>query len=54
MSPFLFTLYVEEMMGETMGDIVDGIHIGGFQFKDVRFADDQEILASTEKGFLRI
>jgi len=45
---------VEEMMGEEMEDVEDGIKIGGFLLKDVRFADDQGMAASTEKGQQRI
>jgi len=32
---------VEEMMGETMEDVENGINIGGFLLKNIRFTDDQ-------------
>jgi len=54
MSPLLFTLYVEEMMRESMEDVENGIKIGGFRINDVRLEDDQGMVASTEKGLLRI
>jgi len=54
MSPLFFPLYVEEMMGEAMEDVENRINIGGFRLNDVRFVDDQGMVASTEKGLQRI
>jgi hypothetical protein len=50
LSPLLFTLYVEMMMVEAMEDIEAGVKIGGKLLKDVRFADDQGMVATTESG----
>ena len=50
MSPLLFSLYVEEMMKEAMIDLDKGVQIGGNWLMDVRFADDQGMVASTEQG----
>lgn len=47
LSPLLFNLYVEEMMLEAMEGIEEGIKIGGKLLKDVRFADDQAMVASS-------
>src|SRR5271163_968395 len=45
---------MEEMMEEAMEDMTEGVQIGGYQLKDVRFADDQAMVASTEKGLQSI
>jgi hypothetical protein len=50
LSPLLFTLYMEMMMREAMEDIEEGVKIGGKVPKDVRFADDQGMVASSESG----
>ena len=50
MSPLLFSLYIEEMMKEAMVDLHEGVQAGGNWLKDVRFADDQGMVASTEQG----
>ena len=54
LSPLLFTLYAEAMMGEAMEGIEDGVRIGGESVTDVRFADDQGMVASSEKGLQRV
>ena len=54
LSPLLFNLYVEEMMLEAMEGIEEGIKIGGKLLKDVRFADDQAMAASSEEGLQKI
>jgi exonuclease III len=50
LSPLLFSIYAEAMMLEAMEDIEEGVRVGGQLIKDVRFADDQGMVASTEKG----
>jgi len=50
LSPLLFTVYAEFMMMEAMEGIDEGIKVGGKLLKDVRFADDQGMIAGTEKG----
>ena len=67
MSPLLFSMYAEDMMIEAFGDseniddediaiedFEDGIVIGGKLVRDVRFADDQGMVASSEKGLQEI
>ena len=51
-SPLLFLIYAEVMMIETMenAEVEEGIVVGGQIISDVRFADDQGMVASTEKG----
>ena len=50
MSPLLlFSLYVEEMMKEALIDLDEGVQVGGNWLKDVRFADDQGMVSSTEQ-----
>ena len=54
LSPLLFTVYAEMMMVEAMEDIEEGIKVGGKWLKDVRFANDQAMVASTELGLQTI
>ena len=54
LSPLLFTLYMEMMMIEAMEDVEEGVKIGGQLLKDVRFADDQGMVASSEAGLQRL
>ena len=53
-SPMLFNIYAEAMMTEAMEGIEEGIKVGGKLIQDVRFADDQGMIASTEKGLQKI
>ena len=54
MSPLLFSLYAESMMMEAMEGINEGIKVGGMLERDVRFADDQAMVASSQEGLQRI
>ena len=54
LSPLLFSIYAEMMMKEAMEDIIEGVKVGGELLKDVRFADDQAMVASTERGLQKI
>ena len=54
MSPLLFNIYAEAMMEEAMEGIEEGVKIGGKLLKDVRFADDQGMIASREAGLQKI
>jgi hypothetical protein len=54
MSPLLFNLYAEMMMSEAMEGIEEGIKVGGELVSDVRFADDQGMVADNERGLQRI
>src|SRR6267154_2436890 len=50
-SPLLFSIYTEVMMIEVLEDMKEGVLVGGNLVSDVRFADDQGIVASTENNF---
>ena len=54
MSPILFTIYEEAMMMEAMEGVEEGIKVGGRLLKDVIFADDQGMVANTERGLQKI
>jgi hypothetical protein len=54
LSPLLFSLYVEMMMEEAMEESEEGVKVGGYLLRDVRFADDQGMVANTEKGLQKI
>ena len=54
MSPLLFSMYAEAMMKEAMEGVEEGVKVGGQVIQDVRFADDQGMVASTEVGLQRI
>ena len=41
-------------MKEALEDIEEGMKIGGIRIKDIRFADDQVVLAETEEGLQRL
>ena len=42
------------MMIEAMEDVEEGVRVGGKLLKDVKFADDQGMVAQTEKGLQTI
>ena len=54
LSPLLFTLYAEMMMVEAMGEVEEGVKVGGMLLKDVRFADDQGMVAGSELGLQKV
>src|SRR5207244_2199751 len=54
LSPLLFTVYAEAMMMEAMQDIDEGVMVGGKLLKDVRFADDQGMVADSEDGLQKL
>jgi hypothetical protein len=54
LSPLLFAIYAEKMMIEAMENVKDGVKVGGQLLKDVRFADDQGMVAGTMKGLQRM
>jgi hypothetical protein len=54
LSPLLFSIYAEAVMVEAMEGIEEGVRVGGELVKDVRFADDQGMVASTEKGLQEV
>lgn len=54
LSPLLFIIYVEMMMIEAMEELDEGIKVGGNWIQDVRFADDQGMVADTEEGLQKM
>jgi hypothetical protein len=54
LSPILFTIYAEMMMAEAMEGMDEGIVVGGKMVQDVRFADDQGMVANSEMGLQRM
>lgn len=54
MSPLLFNIYAEAMMIEAMEGLEEGIKVGGKLLQDIRFADDQGMVASSESGLQKI
>ena len=51
LSPLLFSIYAEMMMIEAIEDVEEGVRVGGELLKDVKFADDQGMVAQTEKDY---
>src|SRR6476469_5406574 len=50
LSPLLFSIYAEMMMKEVLENVEEGIRIGGELIKDVKYADDQGMVANMEAG----
>src|SRR6476619_2073088 len=50
LSPLLFSIYAEMMMKEALENVEEGIMVGGKLIKDVKYPDDQGIVANTEAG----
>src|SRR6476661_10146852 len=48
LSPLLFLIYAEKMMKEALENVEEGIRVGGEPIKDVKYADDQGMVANTE------
>src|SRR3989442_14294701 len=53
-SPLLFSIYAEVMMIEALEDMEAGVPVGGQLVSDVRFADDQDMVAGTEMESQRL
>lgn len=54
LSPLLFSIYAESMMKDAIDNMEEGVVVGGRRLKDVRFADDQAMVASSEVGLQRL
>ena len=54
LSPVLYNLYDEAMIREAFDDLVEGIIIGGKLIKEIQFADDKGILASTQERLQKL
>jgi len=50
LSPLLFSIYAERMMVEALDGVDEGVKVGGSLLKDIKFADDQGMVAETERG----
>src|SRR6218665_1113578 len=50
----LFLIYSEMMMIDALEEIEEGIKVGGKIVKDVRFADDQGMVAGSEGGLQKL
>lgn len=53
-SPTLFSIYAEEMMINALDGIEKGIKVGGTRITDIRYADDQAMIANTEEELKEI
>src|SRR6476619_2621396 len=49
LSPLLFTIYAELIMKEALENVEEGIRVGG-GIKDMKYADDQGMVANTDAG----
>ena len=54
MSPLLFSIYAEVMMNEALEGVEEGVSVGGRVVSDVRFADDQGMVSSSEQGLQKL
>jgi Reverse transcriptase (RNA-dependent DNA polymerase)/Endonuclease/Exonuclease/phosphatase family len=54
LSPILFNIYIEEIIRETMEEMEEGIKVGGKRVGALRFADDQAMLAGSQKGLQKM
>ena len=54
LSPVQFNLYDEAMIREAFDDLEEGIIIGGKLIKEIRFAADKGVLASTQEGLQKL
>src|SRR2546426_8858299 len=54
LSPLLFSIYTEMMMMEVLEGMEEGVRVGGVLISDIRFADDQGMVANTEMGLQRL
>src|SRR6478609_4172546 len=50
LSPLLFSIYAKIMMKQALENVEEGIRVGGELIKDVKYADDQRMVANTEAG----
>src|SRR6476619_5299199 len=46
----MFSIYAEMMMKKALESVKEGIRVGGELIKDVKYADDQGMVANTEAG----
>src|ERR1700743_2296088 len=53
-SRLLFTIYADALMTQAMKGTEEGVIVGGKMVKDIRFADDQGMVVSSERGLQSI
>ena len=54
LSIILFNIYIEEMIREAIKETTEGIKEGGKLTNALRFADDQAMIAASQKGLQRM
>ena len=54
LSPLLFNIYIEELIREALGNLKEGVKVGGILVPALRFADDQAMLANKERDLQKI
>src|SRR6218665_1890191 len=52
--PLLFNIYKEELVREAVEDLEEGIKVGGRWIKALMFADDQAMVAKSQKSLKTI
>ena len=50
LSPILVNIYFEAILRDALSGVNEGIRVGGYLIKTLRFADDQATLANSVKG----
>ena len=50
LSPILVNIYFETILRDALSGVNEGIRVGGYLIKTLRFADDQATLANSVKG----
>src|SRR6478609_1503821 len=50
LSPMLFSIYAEMMMKKALENVEKGIRVDSKLIKDMKYADDQGMVANTEAG----
>src|SRR6476469_5709717 len=51
LSPLLFSIYAEMMMKEALENVEKGIRVGGELIKDMKYTDDQGMVANTKQDY---
>ena len=49
LSPTLFNIFAEAIERETIEDVDQGLKVGGQLLQTIKFADDQAVVADTER-----
>ena len=54
LSPILFNLFLERIMGNALEGFEGGVSCAGVRIKDLRFADDIDLLDESEGGIIEL